>query len=324
MTLAVRGLIAAGLLGTLLGGCGDEGAARFGVAENPRPGGGGALTLAIPPPGDFLDPLRAATPTAKLVVRQVFEPLVARQSAPYQPADRSRGLALGWSHSRDYRVWALRLRGDVDFQDGEPFTAAAVSANARRWAADPVGAGLLPGLIATDDPRPSLVRFIFASPIRDLPRRLADPRLGVVSPLALAAAAPTGEVSSLSGGTGAFRLPPDGEEEPGSRADLVLQRDPSWWGSSAGLGPALDELIFRIAPESPERLRLLEDGRVRVATGLAPRDAARGASDPLLAVRRGNGTTLAHQRSVHGLHGVAAQPLAGVWIALVQTGGTSP
>jgi ABC-type transport system substrate-binding protein len=317
----VRGLIAAGLLAFLLSGCG-EGAARFSSSENPRPGGGGALTIAIPPPGQYLDPLHADTPAALLVARQIFEPLVARQRPPYETGDSARGLALGWSHSRDYRVWAFRLRSGADFQDGEPFNAAAVSDNAGRWLADPVGGGLLPGLIAADDPRPGLVRFIFASPVRDLPSRLSDPRLGVISPLALTAARASGVVAPLNGGTGPFRLAEEGAEATG--ADIVLQRNHAWWGSDEGLGPALDELIFRVVKDVGERVRLLRAGHVRIATGLDAAGIAAVRAEPLLAVSPGPDGALGSQRSVHGIRGARPQSLAGVWIALIQTGASSP
>ena len=316
MAPPVRGLIAAGLLVVLLAGCGSEGAARFSASEDLRPGGGGALTLTIPPPGGFLDPLRAQNASARLLSRQIFEPLVFAQHPPYESADRTRGLAIGWSHSRDYRVWAFQLRSEVEFHDGEPFNATAVADNAGRWIADPAGAALLPGLIAADHPRPGLVRFIFSSPMRDLPARLNNPRLGIVSPLALAASEASGSVASLNGGTGAFRL---AEGEGGSgEADILLRRFGGWWGAEEGLGPALDELIFRVIVDSGVRLRLLEDGLVRVATSLEPAQAGAVRADPLLAVSAGSDGILAYQRSVHGLDSGVAQPLSGVWIALVQ------
>ena len=321
MARLVRGLISAGLLGVLLAGCGDEGAARFTASEDLRPGGGGALTLTIPPPGGFLDPLRVQSPAANLLSRQIFEPLVSSQRPPYEDGDPSRGLALGWSHSRDYRVWAFRLRSGVEFQDGEPFNAAAVADNAGRWIADPAGAALLPGLIAADDPRPGLVRFIFTSPVRDLPAVLADPRLGIISPLALTTAEASGSVASLSGGTGAFRLA-EGEGGAGE-ADIVLRRYGAWWGGDEGLGPALDELIFRVVVDPEARLRLLADGSVRVAVALEPAQRAAVRADPLLAVAATPGGVLAFQRSVHGLGAGVAQPLSSVWIALVQTGAPS-
>ena len=322
MARPVRGLIAAGLLGLLLAGCGDEGAARFSSSEEPRPGGGGALTLTIPPPGGFLDPLRTLNPSAQLLSRQIFEPLVSSQLPPMESGEPVRGLALDWSHSRDYRVWAFHLRSGVAFQDGEPFTAAAVAANAGRWIADPAGAELLPGLITADDPRAGLVRLIFSSPIRDLPARLADPRLGIISPLALDGAEPGGTVASVSGGTGAFRLARG--EGGADEADILLRRNHAWWGGDAGLGPALDELIFRVIVDPEVRLRLLREGLVRVAVAMEPSQLPAIRADPLLAYSVGADGNLAFQRSVHGLDEDIVQPLSGVWIALVQAGAGSP
>ena len=317
----VRGLIAAALLGTILAGCGEEGAARFAADEPLGPGGGGGLTIALPAAAGYRDPLHARTPAAQLVARQVFEPLVSRQRPPVEGGEPQPGLALDSGHSADFHVWRFRLRPDVDFQDGEPFNGAAVSANARRWISDPVAAALLPGLIAADAPRPNLVRFIFSVPVADLPRRLADPRLGLVSPTAMTAGPPGGGIRALNAGTGPFRLPAPGASG-GRGSELVLRRNQRWWGGRRGLGPALDELIFQFEQAPEERLRLLESGRVRLAVQLPPALAPALRRNPLVTWLTAEGSLLAFERSVHGLGRVQPQALTGVWITLVQGGGS--
>ena len=150
-----------------------------------RAPGGGTLAVAAPALPDSLDPLHARTPLARSIVRQLTEPLVARVKAPQGGGERSRGLAVSLTSSRDARVWRLQLRSGVRFQDGAPFNAEAVRANAERWRTTKAGRRLLPGLRSSDAPQPSVVRMVFRSPQPNLPSSLAAAGLGVVSPRAL-------------------------------------------------------------------------------------------------------------------------------------------
>ena len=50
----------------------------------------------------------------------------------------------------------------------------------------PPGPQLLPELAATDTPRPGLFRFFLDRPSPRFPKRLADARLGLIAPEALA------------------------------------------------------------------------------------------------------------------------------------------
>jgi peptide/nickel transport system substrate-binding protein len=308
-----RGAATAALAATILAVCGcGGGATRFSGSEPPPPGGGGELRYALPAVPAALDPLAASSNSERTVVRQLFEPLVGDLSAPYRPTPPRRGLALGWRHSRDFRIWSFRLRPGVRFQDGALFNAAAVLANADRWRTASVGQSLLPGLVAADAPRPDLARLILAQPMRDLARRLRDPRLGLVSPDVLR---PGSAVLAREerAGSGPFVA------AARSPASIVLSRNRGWWGSRFGLGPALDRVVFTATPGPFERLSRLRDGAVRVAAELDPRDAAQLRRDPLLTVK---GTRSGHpvglERSVRGIRDWRAQPLSGVWLALLQ------
>src|SRR5699024_883307 len=130
-------------------------------------------------------PLTATTADELLLTRQVNEPLVEQLTGPLGDGRSSRGLARSWSSSRDDEVWSFRLRSGVRFQDGTRFNPSAVLVNAERWRTTVAGRRLLANLSAVDAPRPDLVRFFLAAPDRSFPRRLADPRLGLVSPTAL-------------------------------------------------------------------------------------------------------------------------------------------
>jgi ABC-type transport system substrate-binding protein len=293
-------------------GCGGDGAAEFSAGDPPRAGGGGELVYLVPAaPGD-LDPLTAQTVSAQAITRQIFEPLIAELDAPYGRRNDVAGLALSASPSGDFRVWTMGLRPGVRFQDGRLLDASAVLVNARRWQTSAVGQRLLPGLIAADGPRPDLVRFVFSTPVRDIDRRLSDPRLGLVSPAALLPRTGTRAslLSASSAGSGPFQV---GARRDGS---IELTRYRGWWGSPRDLGPALDRLTFRAVEDQAQRVAMLRDGAALVAGGLARAAATQLRADPLYtAVGIAGPYPLGFERSVRGIDAWRPQSLTGVWLA---------
>jgi peptide/nickel transport system substrate-binding protein len=314
----LRGAWFSVLLLVALWGCGEDGARRFSGSSPTDAGGGGNLTYAIAAdPGD-LDPLHADTDSARLVARQVFEPLVASLDGPYGEASDRPGLALRWEASSDFRIWSFHLRDDIRFQDDTPLNAEAVVANAERWQADPTGQVLLPGLVAADAPTPSLVRLILSVSDRQLPEKLADPRLGVVSPAALGIEAAAGApiTRAQEAGSGPFALQEEGV------ATVELRRNRDWWGSRLALGPALDRISFQVITDPERRARALLDGTVRVAAGMPPSSAEALSDNPLLAVvGAGSGSAVGFERSVRGIADWRPMPLSGVWVAALTEGG---
>jgi ABC-type transport system substrate-binding protein len=296
-------------------GCGDGGGSEFPAAGSPPlAGGNGELAYAIPSGPGRLDPLAAGTTAAQTVVRQIFEPLVATLDGPYGRRHDVPGVALSTRHSADFRVWILRLRPGVRFQDGRLLDASAVLANAQRWRTSVVGRRLLPDFIAADGPRPDLVRFVFSSPMRDLPSRLADPRLGLASPDVLRPRNGAGAslLRAAQAGSGPFEL------ASRSPQAVVLKRNRGWWGSARGLGPALDGIAFRSVARRARRLALLRSGRVRLAADIGRVAAQRLRTAPLLTSVGANGPyAIGLERSVRGIEGWRPQPLSAVWLTLL-------
>jgi ABC-type transport system substrate-binding protein len=303
--------LACGLLA--LAGCGGDDSEEAPIAAGlPPAGGAGELSYALPTLPSTVDPLAAEDRAATTVVRQLYEPLIERLRGPYGQMRRQAGLALSARPTRDRTVWMVTLRPGVRFQDGTPFNAAAVLANARRWQSDPAGLELLPDVFAVDAPRPDEVRFLLDRPVPDLRSRLADPRLGIVSPRALD---PEGGedarfLESVPGsGTGPFQLGPAG---PGR---LALSRFAGWWGSTLGLGPALDGVTFVVAAQAAQRLRMLRDGSVQVADALRRPGLRAAETDPLLATVGGPLRGIAMEGSVRGIDSARFVPLlSGVWL----------
>jgi ABC-type transport system substrate-binding protein len=302
---------------TLAAGCG-AGTTRFPAAESPpRAGGNGELVYAIPSPAGGLDPLAARTISEQTVARQIFEPLIASLDGPYGGRRNVPGVALSSRHSGDFRVWSLRLRPGIRFQDGRLLDASAVVVNAERWRTSAVGRRLLPSLIAADAPRPDLVRFVFDAPLRDLPARLGDARLGLVSPAALLPQSGTG--ASLlrvpQAGSGPFQL----SARP--TGGVVLERNRGGWGSRRGLGPALDEVAFRVVGNQSSRLALLRAGSVRVAGDVGKATAEQLRADPLLtSAAAASPYPIGLERSVRGIVGWRPGSLSGVWVTVINRG----
>jgi peptide/nickel transport system substrate-binding protein len=295
------------------GGCNGDDEGTPAAAGTGVPGEGGALVWALDRDPDDLDPLLADDFAAQLVCRQIYEPLVAQVAGPFDDARRTAGLALSVRSSTDHTTWRLRLRPGITFQDGSPFTASVVLANAERWQSTEVGRDLLPQLFAADAPRPDLVRFFLSGSDARFAQRLSDPRLGIVAPRALGSRGGSAVLASgLGAGTGAFEL------RERDRTRLLLARNSSWWGTVRDLGPALDQIEFRIVPDHEERLALLEAGDVKVASGLGPFSLQKASGDPLLSTLPADDGGIALERSVRGIDSARQIPsLQAVWLTSV-------
>jgi peptide/nickel transport system substrate-binding protein len=294
-------------------GCGGDDSEETPIGAGlPDGGGAGELAYALPSLPSTVDPLAAENRAGMTVVRQLYEPLIERLRGPYGQTRPQGGLALRARPTRDRTVWRVTLRSEVRFQDGTPFNAAAVLANARRWQSDPAGLELLPDVFAVDAPRPDEVRFLLDRPVPDLRSSLADPRLGIVSPRALdpETGGDAGFLESVPGsGTGPFQLGPSG---PGR---LTLSRFAGWWGTPLGLGPALDGVTFVVVPEPAQRLRMLQDGSVQVADPLDRAGLRAAETDPLLATAGGPLRGIGMEGSVRGIDSARFVPvLSDVWL----------
>jgi peptide/nickel transport system substrate-binding protein len=306
--------VLAAVVAMAAGGCGDStGSSGGGGGGQPEPGG--MLAIAMPSLPRTIDPLLATGRSEQLVCRQIFEPLAESLVGPYGDVRRLPGPALSAHPSADATIWRIRLRRGMRFGDGSLLDASAVLENANRWRATAEGRALLPDLVAADAPRPDLVRFILDRPDAGFGRRLASPRLGVVSPRAL-----DGSGIALDrpqrAGSGPFEL----RQRTAGR--VLLVRNTAWWGSARGLGPALDQVEFTADPADASRLRALRDGDVQIADRLAAADAARIERDPLLTDLPGpGGTVLGLQRSVRGIDSATEIPsLSGVWLTRIGAG----
>jgi ABC-type transport system substrate-binding protein len=141
---------------------------------------------------------------------------------------------------------------------------------------------------------------------------------GIVSPRALTDQ--SGEGAGLRRdtrtGTGPFEL------RESETAEVLLARNLEWWGTDRDLGPALDQVHFRVVPDPGERLEQLARGDVQLADQLGPAEARAARRQPLLEVLPSVGDTyLGLERSVRGITSGSEIPsLSGVWVTRIDGG----
>jgi peptide/nickel transport system substrate-binding protein len=209
-----------------------------------------------------LDPRGAAHIIAWSVVYHIADPLVAKdKNAKIVPM-----LAESWDRP-DPRTWRFRLRRDVKFHNGEPFTSESVKATIEAMLnpeqmksqnvqiSSQIAAGLR-SIERVDTPDPHTAVIVTKTPFRPLPVNLS--LLGM-APASAAKAGPSYVAHPV--GTGPYKLV---EYAPGSR--VVLEANPAYWGPK----PKFRRLTFRIMPENATRIAGLMSGELMGITNVPP------------------------------------------------------
>ncbi len=297
--------------GLLLTACGAETGVSTGDPSR-APEASLSARLAVAPPIRTLDPIYVRGRAELMISRQIHEPLTSRLDRPFEAIGRRRGPARPIGSSSNDTLWEFQLRPGVLFHDGTPLNTDAVIANATRWLASGIADKVIPELIVVDPPRPGVVRFQLSATVPDLPARLADPRLGLVSPADIAEFG-TDEVPPSAAGTGPFEL-----RELSSEGAL-LAGSADWWGREAGLGPGVERLEFLSIPDRDDRIEQLRLGAVDLADGLDPAAARELQRDPLLTTVGAGRERIGIERSVRGIDSASPDiPLSELWLTTLR------
>ncbi|HYD07859.1 MAG TPA: ABC transporter substrate-binding protein, partial [Reyranella sp.] len=212
------------------------------------------------------------------IAQHMFDPLVAKD-AQQLPVP---GLALSWK-AVDDTVWEFKLRPNVKFHDGSPFTADDVVFTFERAAKVPNSPSPFT-LITRQMTRleivdPLTVRIATAAPAPLLPLELSG--LPILSRAAASGAAPEGKTTAEFNrgeglvGTGPFKFV---DWKRGS--ELVLERNDAYWGPK----PAWRKVTFRPLTNPASRVAALLAGDVDLIEDPPTADLARLRKEPKIAL----------------------------------------
>ena len=270
MILTRRSSLAGAAAGLLLG------ARRAAAAPAARPVSGGSVTWGIETEPNTLNPHLNSQAKAKLVLRNVYESLLARSpEGGYVP-----WLASAYTVSQDGKTYTFTLRDDVTFSDGEKLDAAAVALNFTRLK-DPaysgsISAGMVSHVAEARAPDPRTVVLSLD--------QVYSPFLAGAASLPLISSRSFGSSQLKSGGTEIAGTGPFVLQRYARGQDIRFVRNPAyrWAPSTAGhQGPAyLEQITYRFLPESSVRTGALTSGQVDLIEGISGDDAGLFKDDP--------------------------------------------
>lgn len=238
-------------------------------SSEPQRGGDPALRIAIRPVVS-LDPVSLRDPSAVLVAKQIFEPLVR-----YDPSSLllKPGLASRWQMHDGGSRWTFHLRPDAKFHDGNPVTAEDVRYSLNRLASrataselaflldqvaghDAVhGTGAAQELAGLTAPDARTVEFRLVAPWVDFPYVLTHPATAPV-PRAAVEADPEGfKLKPIGNGPYRMTLP------AAVGKDFAISSYPGYWGSA----PAIRRVRFLIYGSLSEQWKDLNEGGLDIA-----------------------------------------------------------
>ncbi|MDR5740031.1 ABC transporter substrate-binding protein [Caballeronia sp. LZ016] len=267
-------------------GAGALSSARAAQALAALPGsvirGGTLVANVAPEPGGLVAGINISSP-AVVISASIFDGLVTYDSE-YRPQPQ---LAESWQTSPDGKSITFNLRKNVRWHDGTPFTSADVQYSILNVVkkTHPRGASNLAKVTGVDTPDPHTVVFrlsgpspvlwavLFGTETQIVPKHLYDGTDPLTNPY---------NVKPV--GTGAFVF-----KEWVRGSHVTLQRNPDYWDkgrSGKDDKPYLDQIVFKMIPDSAARAVALETGEIAFAANnpVPESDVARLRKDPRLAL----------------------------------------
>jgi peptide/nickel transport system substrate-binding protein len=209
----------------------------------------------LPEPAGLAAGSTPANPT-NVVSSNLFDGLISYDEN-FRPVPQ---LATSWTESADRRTITFKLRRDVKWHDGTPFTSADVQYSIMEVSkkVHPIARPTFAQITAVDTPDAHTAVFRLAQPSPVIWAYL-DTSSAFIFPKHLYAGTDplTNPYNAKPVGTGAFVFK---EWNRGNYIRLV--KNPDYWNKSQ---PRVDELIFRIIPDASARSVALQNGTVQYA-----------------------------------------------------------
>jgi peptide/nickel transport system substrate-binding protein len=264
MMVAIAILAVASLV--FVAGCGPKGTGA------PKAKKGGVLVFARSGDSVGLDPAREDDGESYYPADNIYETLVE-----FKPGstDVMPGLAESWTASADGLEYTFKLRKNVKFHDGTPFNAdAVVYSLSRQFKKDHPEYGngpwkywgymdmdnIIKDVVAVDN---LTVKISLKKPEAPFIANLAMNFSSIVSPTA--AKKYGKDFSSNPVGTGPFKFVSWVKDD-----NIVLERNPSYWGQKA----YLDRVILKVIPDATARYLALKKGEADLIDFPNPSDIA--------------------------------------------------
>ena len=228
-----------------------------------QPKRGGTLTFSYQPEPSALSTISTtAVPTA-LVSTKIFESLLEYKGPELTPLP---GLAESWTTAPDGKMHTFKLRNDVKWHDGKPFTSADVKFSVEKLISPYHSRGKVywGELESIDTPDAHTVVFKLKKPVPYFLKAF-QPSESPILPKHAFDAIDTSDAKNVRGadfmqkpvGTGPFMFK---EWKKGSH--IILERNPNYWKKGK---PDLDQVIFKVIPDGAARAIALETGELDLA-----------------------------------------------------------
>lgn len=224
---------------------------------------GQSLNIAFADPLSSLDPHLNNYAGDRSVDLHFWDLLVENNYNKLQP-----GLALSWK-SLDSKTWEFKLRPNVKWHDGTPFTAEDVIFSYQRARNVPGSLATFAGYLRTvesvtaKDPLTLIIKTTIPNP--DLPLNLASVHI-VSKHVGEKASTDNYNSGAAVVGTGPYKWV---SYTPGER--VVMQRNDAYWGPK----PLWDKINYRYISNAPARTAALLSGDVDVIDKVSVSDLAR-------------------------------------------------
>ena len=224
---------------------------------------GGTLTYVYHPEPTALSTIATSAVPVAIISTKIYESLLSYDGAAMTPKP---SLAESWEISADKKTYTFKLRRDVKWHDGKPFTAEDVKFSIEKVVRPYHSRGRVYFGDVTEvaTPDPHTVSFTLKEPVPFF-MNVFQPGEAPIMPKHLLETIDTSTVAGVRGsklmqepvGTGPFRFK---EWRKGSH--IILERNPDHWNKGK---PCLDQVILRVLPDGAARAIAVENGEVDVA-----------------------------------------------------------
>jgi peptide/nickel transport system substrate-binding protein len=235
-----------------------------------------------------MDPPQITDLNSTRVIKRMFEGLTAQELGSYKIVP---GLAQSWDISKDGLIYTFKLRPNVKFHDGTPFTAEAVRFCFERQMNDksqyyatgtyPYVKGFLGNVAGVEVVDPLTVQIKLKAPLTPFLQYLAHHSLYIYSPEALKKFGK--DIVKNPVGTGPFKLE---TWEPGVK--VVLARNDQYWGGA----PKIRQAIYVPIIEAQARLAAIKTGEIDLTMDVPPDSLAELRKDADLVVAETNSSAV--------------------------------